>query len=116
MVKNEAQPEHSSSSCWESFFGYSPSSEEMYNIGLYKNGNLLVVQQDVPPGDQVNFQLQPRLSFGVVPKDKVISSGDTFRSKDILARTEFDLNQFPCGLVVTLTKETDGGKYIFSSS
>ena len=56
--------------------------------------------------------LQPKLFFGVVRNIKI---GDTFKSLEITsALKEFDLSDFPNGLIVTLNKEPGGGRYSFS--
>lgn len=54
--------------------------------------------------------LQPKLSFGVVRNMYV---GDVFTSLKIMgAWTEFDLINFPNGMIVTLNEA--GGQYSFS--
>ena len=71
-----------------------------------------MTQPDVHVGDQVDFMLQPKLYFGVVRNMKV---GDTFTSLEITsALAEFDLSNFPNGLIVTLNQEPGGGRYSFS--
>ncbi len=85
----------------------------MYDASLYKSGKVLVTQKDVNVGGQANLELQqPILFFGVV---RNLNVGDTFTSLDITeALTEFDLSQFPNGLIVTLTQEPVGGQYTFT--
>ena len=83
-----------------------------YDIGIYKNGRLLVTQPDVYVGNQTDFMLQPKLFFGVVRNMQV---GDTFTSLEITsALTEFDLSEYPNGLQVTLNQAPGGGQYSFS--
>lgn len=87
-------------------------SGRRYDIGLSKSGNLLVVQQGVVVGDQALFVLEPKLFFGVSRNKHV---GDTFTSYEITQNfTEFDLNDYPNGLKVTLTQEAGGGMYKFA--
>ena len=85
----------------------------MFDIGVYKNGSLLVVQKDVHTGDQVDFMLQPKLFFGVV---RNMVEGDVFTSLEITSTlTEFDLSNFPNGINVTLKQLPGGGKYEFTA-
>ena len=82
-----------------------------YNIGLIKDGRLLVVQQGVHVGDQANFMLQPKLFFGVVRNMQV---GEIFKSLEITqSLTSFDLSEYPNGLQVKLQEELSGGAYTF---
>ena len=84
----------------------------MFDVGVYKNGELLVVQKDVHIGDQVDFMLQPKLYFGVV-RNMVVS--DVFTSLEITSfLTEFDLSEYPDGLKVTLSQTGGGGQYQFT--
>ena len=83
----------------------------MFDVGIYKNGELLVVQKDLHTGDQVDFMLQPKLYFGVV-RNMVVS--DVFTSLEITSfLTEFDLSEYPDGLKVTLSQTGGGGEYKF---
>ena len=87
-------------------------SGRMFDVGIYKEGRLLVTQPDVHIGNQIDFMLQPKLYFGVVRNMHV---GDTFTSLEITsALTEFDLSNFPNGLEVTLNEAPGGGRYSFS--
>ena len=82
-----------------------------YNIGLYKNGKLIVVEQDVNVGDQVDFMLKPTLYFAV-DKNKTVRA--TFTCVEISqCFTPFDLSSYQNGLNVILTQETSGGRYLF---
>ncbi len=86
-------------------------SGRMFDVGVYKDGRLLVTQQDVHCGDQVDFMLQPRLYFAVVRNVQV---GDIFTSLEITTNmTEFDLSNYPHGLEVTLNEGAGGGQYQF---
>ena len=83
-----------------------------HNIGLYKNGKLIVVEQDVNVGDQVDFMLKPTLYFAV-DRNKTVRA--TFTSVDISqCFTPFDLSSYQNGLKVTLIQEASGGKYVFN--
>ena len=84
----------------------------MFDVGVYKEGRLLVVQPDVHIGNQIDFMLQPKLYFGVVRNMHV---GDVFTSLEITSSlTEFDLSNFPNGIEVTLNQAPGGGRYSFS--
>ena len=84
----------------------------MFDVGVYKEGRLLVIQPDVHVGNQIDFMLQPKLFFGVVRNMKV---GETFTSLEITsALSEFDLSNFPNGLEVILNEKPGGGQYSFS--
>lgn len=85
----------------------------MFDVGIYKDHLLLLTQPSVHVGDQVDFMLQPKLYFGVVRNMQV---GDVFTSLEITsALTEFDLSEFPNGIVVILKQEPAGGRYSFSA-
>ncbi len=87
-------------------------SGRTYDVSLYKSGKLLVTQRDVHVGSQADIELQPKLFFGVVSN---LHIGEVFTSLNITeALTEFDLSQFPNGLMVTLTQEPVGGQYTFT--
>ena len=89
-------------------------SGRMFDVGVYKEGRLLVTQPDVYVGNQVDFMLQPKLFFGVV---RNLNVGDTFTSLEITSSlTMFDLSQFPNGIVVTLNQQPGGGQYSFSGA
>lgn len=88
------------------------NSDRIVNIGLYKNGQLLVVQQDVHEGEQAVFLLQPKLYFGITHD---MQEGDIFTSLEAMEQCElFDLSQFQEGLQVTLTEDPVAGKYTFT--
>ncbi len=87
-------------------------SGRKFDVGVYKDGKLLVTQQDVHCGDQVDFMLQPRLFFAVV---RNVQIGDVFTSLEITSNLcEFDLSNFPHGLQVTLSESAGGGQYSFT--
>ena len=87
-------------------------SGRKFDIGVYKNGKLLVVQKEVHIGDQVDFLLQPRIFFGVVRNMHV---GSVFTSLEITSSlAEFDLSNYPYGIVVTLTEAGGSGEYKFT--
>ena len=84
----------------------------MFDVGVYKEGRLLVTQPDVHVGNQIDFMLQPKLFFGVVRNMKV---GDVFTSLEITSSlSEFDLSSYPNGIEVTLNEQPGGGRYSFS--
>lgn len=71
-----------------------------------------MVQRDVHIGDQVDFMLQPRVFFAVVRNMYV---GKIFTSLEITsAMTEFDLSNYPNGIVVSLTEAGGSGEFAFS--
>ena len=71
------------------------------------------MQKDVHVGDQVEFLVKPILYFGVT---KNLDYGRAFFTFEIMSKIEkFDLNNYPNGMVVTLTQEAGGGKYEFSA-
>ncbi len=83
-----------------------------YDVSVYKNDKILVTQPGVHVGSQADVEIQPIVSFGVT---RNLNVGDTFTSLDITeATTQFDLSQFPDGLLVTLTQEPVGGLYSFA--
>ena len=84
----------------------------MFDVGIYKNGGLLVVQKDVHIGDQVDFMLQPKLYFGIV---RNMVESEVFTSLEITSfLNDFDLSEYPDGLKVTLTQLGGGGEYKFT--
>ena len=86
-------------------------SGRKFNVGVYKDGKLLVTQKDVHCGDQVDFMLQPRLFFAVV---RNVYVGQVFTSLEITSNlSEFDLADYPHGLQVTLSESAGGGQYSF---
>ncbi|XP_019853430.1 PREDICTED: uncharacterized protein LOC109582855 [Amphimedon queenslandica] len=86
-------------------------SGNMFDIGVYKYGSLLVVQKDVHVGNQVDFMLKPKLYFGVV---RNMVQGDVFTSLEITSSlTEFNLTNYPNGLKVTLKQLPGGMEYVF---
>jgi len=88
-------------------------SGRKFDVGIYKDEKLLVVQKDVHVGNQVDFLLQPRLFFGVV---RNVTIGDIFTSLEITSYlTEFDLENFPHGMEVTLNEAPGGGQYTFTA-
>lgn len=84
-----------------------------FDIGIYKCGNLLLMQKGVHVGDQVDFIVEPKLCFAVC---RNIDVGDFFPSLEIVSyATEFDLTQYPQGMEVVLSETPGGGRYIFTS-
>ena len=88
-------------------------SGRKFDIGIYKSQKLLLVQKDVRVGDQVDFTLKPIISFAVVRNMHV---GKVFTSLEITsALTEFDLSEYPNGIIVTLKQKGSSGQYEFSA-
>ena len=88
-------------------------SGRMFDVGVYKEGRLLVTQPDVHTDNQIDFMLQPKIYFGVVRNMNV---GQSFTSLEITRNlTEFDLSNYPNGIVVTLSEAPGGGRYSFSA-
>ena len=89
-------------------------SGRMFNVGIYKDERLLVTQEDVHIGDQVDFMLKPQLFFAVVRNMHV---GQVFTSLEITSSlTPFDLSDYPNGIIVTLNEAPAGGEYTFTAS
>lgn len=89
-------------------------SGRLFDIGLYKNHRLLTVYKNVDVGNQVDLMLQPKLLFAVVRNMYV---GKVFTTLEMTtSMTEFDLTNYPDGLVVTLTAEGGSGEYVFTGS
>ena len=88
-------------------------SGRKFDIGIYKSKKLLLVQKDVRIGDQVDFTLKPIISFAVVRNMHI---GKVFSSLEITsALTEFDLSEYPNGIIVTLKQRGSSGQYEFSA-
>ena len=89
-------------------------SGQPFHFGIYKDGKLLVTQQDVGIGSQAVFQLTPKLYFGVV---KDINIGEVFKS---LTTTQsyfmVNLNDFVNGLVVSLEMNQASGEFTFTAA
>lgn len=84
-----------------------------FDIGIYKEGKLILTHKDVHVGNQVDFMLQPRLFFAVV---RNVTIGDVFTSLEIMtSMTEFDLSDYPHGMEVTLNEAPGGGQFKFSA-
>ncbi len=89
------------------------AKSEAYNIGLYKNDELLAVQQNVHFGTEVQFQLHNSLSFGVVQN---MSAGEVIDPDKVMSPIKFDLDKFSSGLVVTLSQDPASGEYVFTGT
>lgn len=72
----------------------------------------MLTEKDVHVGEKVYFVLERKLFFSVVhniPVGRVFSSLQTMSYL-----VEFDLDDFPDGLEVSLTQQPYGGKYEFA--
>ncbi|XP_019863959.1 PREDICTED: uncharacterized protein LOC109593212 [Amphimedon queenslandica] len=86
-------------------------SGRMFDVGVYKDGGLLVVEKDVHVGSQAVIMLKPKLYFAVVSN---MVEGDVFSAMEITSSlTEFDLSDYPDGLKVTLTEVGRGRQFKF---
>ena len=87
-------------------------SGRKFDVEVYKNKHLYIIQPEVLVGSRVDFVIQPKLYFGVAHNMRV---GQTFTSLGVVtANTMFDLDQYPSGITVTLNQLPGGGMYIFS--
>ena len=81
------------------------------DVGIFKNGRLLITQKDVHSGDQIDFLLKPKIYFAVIRNCQV---GDVFTSMEITTKmTEFDLSNYPNGLEIILYEDAGSGEYLF---
>lgn len=88
-------------------------SGQKFDIGVYKDKRLLVTQPEVRTGDQVNFMLKPVLYFAVA---RNIQVGEVFTSLEITSSyADFDLSNFPNGIIVSLDQKPGGGQYVFKA-
>ncbi len=87
-----------------------------YHVGLYKEGDLIVVKEKLNVGNHAVFDLSDELLFGVTSSDS-LNLGDTFSANSSIECKMFpvNLNTFPAGVVVTLTQKTGGGEYVFNA-
>ena len=87
----------------------------MFDAHLYKGGHLLISHKDLHPGSQAEIQLKPILYFGRVSHN--MSVGDEFKTPEVAqSLTEFDLSNYPNGIVVTLSQEPGEGQYHFTGT
>ena len=92
-------------------------SGQMYSVGIYKLNHLLLVHRDLHVGGQACFQIKPILSFGVAEKGSM-HTGEVFTDPEqslITSPTDFDLEKFPNGIVITLNEDPAGGRYHFTA-
>ena len=90
-----------------------PWSGGVFNVGLYKDRRLLVVEKDVRVQRQVSFLLKPELIFAVTHNG--YARDRTFTAAEISEQSTFNLLHYLNGIVVTL-KQTCGGGYFFSAA
>ena len=83
------------------------------NIGLYKGGDLFMAQANVGVGNYVEFELHQKLYFGVLVNWEDLTSINEIL--EVSQITEIDLTQFPNGLDITLTQESNTKKFKFST-
>lgn len=85
---------------------------QTFDIGIYKSGRCIVTEPDVHTDNQINFLLQPRLYFAVA---RNVELGEIFKSLEwSIDHTEVDLTKYPNGMIMTLTEQPGGGKYVFT--
>ncbi len=85
-----------------------------FDVGVHKDNHLLVVQKGVHIRDQVDFKLEPKLTFAIA---RSINHGQTFTSAEITSFKEtFDLSDYPNGIEVTLKQIASSGEYQFSAA
>jgi hypothetical protein len=90
-------------------------SGQMYDVGIYKLNHLLLVHRDLHVGQKACFQIKPILFFGVVEKGSM-HTGEIFTEQSLnTSPTEFKLENFPNGIVVTLNEGPGGGRYHFTA-
>ena len=85
---------------------------QQFNVGIYKDNRLLVLEEDIAVDSQVNITLKPVLYFAIVYNAR---PGEIISLDEITGESAtFDLDKYPLGLEVKLTKKQPGGKYIFT--
>ena len=89
-------------------------SGRSFDVSLYKGGRILLSEKGVRVGSQAHMMLKPMLYFGIVMETVAGETPNTLQTASSL--TEFDLNNFPNGLVVTLKEEPGSGQYKFSGA
>ena len=83
-------------------------------MGLYKDEDLIVIKKRLRVGNHVEFQLTDELLFGVV--DFPLRPGEVFDTRSVSSDlVAVNLNNFPMGVVVTLTQKPGGGSYVFTT-
>lgn len=84
-----------------------------FDIGVYKDKHLIVMEREVRVGTQIDFLLEPKLYFGVVCNMKIGNVFDSLQATTSL--TEFDLKEYPFGIEVTLNEMPGGGQFKFTA-
>ena len=83
------------------------------SIGLYKGGDLFMAQPNVGVGNYVEFELHQKLYFGVLVNWEDLTSIDEIL--EVSQITEIDLAQFPNGLDIKLTQDSNTKRFKFST-
>lgn len=85
-----------------------------YDVGLFRDNQLLLVHNQLHVGNQVDFLVHPILFFAI---GRNFNIGEVFTTLEFTSySTGFDLNNYPNGMAVTLTQEAGGGKFAFTAS
>lgn len=85
-----------------------------YDVGLYKDDDLIVVKENLRVGNHAEFQLSHELLFAVV--EFSLKLGEVFSVKSMLSGlTPVNLQNFVTGVVVTLTKKPGSGEFVFTT-
>ena len=92
-------------SCWNG---------RKYDVGIFRDGKLLMQSRLLHVGEQVNFLVKPLLYFAVVRNVKFEESVHIGEVSSY--ETMFDLSKFPTGLDVYLYKRAGGGLYYFKGN
>ncbi len=86
-------------------------SGRKFNVGIYKNNKLFMIQNDIHVGDKVTITINPMLYFAVT---RNFDTGEKFTTFELMTHIDvFDLTKFPNGMEVSLVEQPGGGKYKF---
>lgn len=82
-----------------------------FDVGVYREKRLFLVQKDIRVNDHVEFVLEPKLCFGISYNVKVEQVFDSLQMMNYV--TEYDLREYPNGIQVSLHEKPGGGEYEF---